>query len=154
MAEDISIIRYEELPRNEDFLQQRLTFTFGRRSNTVSGILRLVQTIVKMLLTTPGTDHFATDTGTILLGLFRRGVSSSSVQLLTMDIMISIQDMERQILDIQAAQPTPDDERLKEIRIINVQYLEVSSEWQVQIAVLSEAGEQVAFDIAPYLKGK
>jgi hypothetical protein len=154
MAEDISIIRYEELPRNEDFLQQRVAFTFGRRSNTVAGILKLVQMIVKMLLTTPGTDHFAVSTGTILLGLFKRGVSKSSVALLTMDIMISIQDMERQILDIQAGLPTPDDERLKEIRIISVQYLEVSGEWQVQISVLSEGGEQVAFDIAPYLKGK
>lgn len=154
MADDISIIRYEELPRNADFLQQRISFTFGRRSKAVSGILRVVQTIVKMLLTTPGTDHFSVDTGTILRGLFRRGVSSASSQLLTMDIIVSIQDMERQILDIQASEPVPDDERLKEIQIINVEYLPADSEWRVQISVLSEAGEQVAFDLAPYLKGE
>jgi hypothetical protein len=154
MSEDISIIRYEELPRSADFLQQKVMFTFGRRSNTVAGILKLVQMIVKMLLTTPGTDHFAVNTGTILQGLFRRGVSKSSVSLLKMDIMISIQDMERQILDIQAGLPTPDDERLKEIQIRGVQYLELSGEWQIQISVLSEGGEEVSFDIAPYLKGK
>lgn len=154
MSEDISIIRYEELPRSGDFLQQRMSFTFGRRSKPVAGILKLVQMLVKMLLTSPGSDHFAVGTGTIIQGLFKRGVSQSSFQLLKMDIMISIQDLERQILDIQAGQPSPDDERLKEIKILNVQYLEVSSEWQIQISVLSEGGEQVAFDIAPYLKGK
>lgn len=154
MSEDISVIRYEELPRSGDFLQQKVSFTFGRRSKPVAGILKLVQLIVKMLLTTPGTDHFSVGAGTILRGLFKRGVSSSSMPLLTMDIMVSIQDMERQILDIQAGDNIPDDERLKEIIIRNVQYLEVSGEWQVQISVLSEGGEQVAFDLAPYLKGQ
>jgi hypothetical protein len=154
MSEDISIIRYEELPRSGDFLQQKVTFTFGRRSAPVAGILKLVQMVVKMLLTTPGTDHFSSDTGTVIQGLFKRAVSSSSFQLLKMDIMVSIQDLERQILDIQAGQPTPDDERLKEIQIRNVQYLEASGEWQIQISVLSEAGEQVAFDLNPYLVGK
>lgn len=135
MSEDISIIRYEELPRSGDFLQQKMSFTFGVRSKPVSGILKLVQMLVKMLLTTPGTDHFATDTGTIILGLFKRAVAQSSFQLVKMDIMISIQDLERQILDIQAGQPVPDDERLKEIQIRNVQFLEQSGEWQIQISV-------------------
>jgi hypothetical protein len=154
MSDDISIIRYEKLPPSGDFLQQKVTFTFGKRSKPVAGILKLVQMLVKMLLTTPGSDHFATDVGTVIQGLFKRAVSASSFQLLKMDIMMSIQDLERQILDIQASQPIPDDERLKEIQIRNVQYLEVSGEWQIQISVLSEAGEQVAFDLDPYLKGK
>ena len=154
MSEDISVIRYEELPRQEDFLQQKVTFTFGVRSKPVSGILKLVQAVIKTLMTTPGADHFATDIGTIILSLFKRGVSQSSFQLLKMDIMVSLQDLERQILDIQAGQPIPDDERLKEIQVRNIQYLEISGEWQIQISVLSEAGEQVAFDLGPYLKGK
>lgn len=154
MADDISIIRYTELPKSGDFRQQKVSFTFGNRSNTVRGILRLVQMVVKMLLTTPGSDHFDASVGTIILGLFKRGVSDSSVQLLKMDIMVSIQDLERQIQDIQAGQPVPDDERLREIQIRNVQFLPESGEWQIQISVLSEAGEGISFDLAPYLTGK
>lgn len=154
MAEDISIVRYEELPPKGDFEQQRLTFTWGKRSKHVIGILKLVQMIVKIILTTPGRDQFATQVGTAVPTLFRRGVSQSSVQLIKMDVMISLQDLERQIQDIQAAQAIPDDERLREIETRRVEYLATSNEWIIEISVLSEAGRGVSFDIAPFLRGK
>lgn len=158
MADDISIIRYEELADSTTsegtFKQQKIQFTFGKRSNTVSGILKLVQMISKMLLTTPGSDFFAANVGTIVKGLFRRGAKPSSIQLLKMEIMVSIQDLERQIQDIQAGEAIPDDERLREIQIRTVEFLPVSGEWTIQISILSEAGEAVAFDIAPFLVGK
>lgn len=156
---DISIFRYTRIKDAFDasgntLQQQKVSFTFGKRSNTVSGILKLVQNLVKMMLTTPGTDNFDASVGTIINGLFKRGVTASSAQLLKMDIMISIQDLERQIHDIQAGLPIPDDERLKEIQIQTVNFDAASGVWQIQIAVLSEAGEGVAFDIAPFLSGK
>lgn len=154
MAEDISVIRYEELPPKNDFEQQRLTFTWGKRTKYVEGVLKLVQMIVKIILTTPGRDHFATQVGTIVPTLFQRGVSQSSVQLIKMDIMISLQDLERQIQDIQAGLAIPDSERLREIETRRVEYLTTSNEWIIELSVLSEAGQGVTFDIAPYLKGK
>ncbi len=158
MPDDISIIRYQELAdkttQEGTFKQQKASFTFGRRSNTVSGILKLVQMVVKLMLTTPGADHFAVDTGTIIKGILKRGVTKSSGQLLKMDIMVSIQDLERQIQDTQAGQPIPDDERLRAIEIRRVDYLPVSGEWLIEISVLSEVGEGVSFDISPYLKGQ
>jgi len=154
MSQDISIIRYTELPQKGAFRQQKVEFTLGKRSNKVTGILKLVQTVVKLLLTTPGTDHFAPDTGTIIPGLVRRGVAKSSVQLVKMNITVSIQDLERQIQDLQASQILPDDERLASIEIRRVEFLDVSTEWIIEISVLSEAGIGVAFDISPFLKGK
>lgn len=153
MSQDISIIRYEELPQKDGFRQQKVSFTFGKRSRTVSGILKLVQMVMKMLLTTPGTDKFAPEIGTDVPGLVRRGVSQASAQGIKMEITTSIQDLERKIQDIQAAQAIPDSERLRSLLIRRVEYLPETAEWIVDLTVVSEAGEGVAFDVSPYLKG-
>lgn len=154
MAEDISVLRYEGLPSEGGFQRHKVSFTWGYRTKPVNGILKLVQMVVKLMLTTPGSDKFFADSGTIVPGLVRRGVSRSSVQLTKMDIMVSVQDLERQIQDIQANQSIPDEERLREIEIRRVEYLEVSAEWEVDITVVSHSGEGVTFDVAPFLKGK
>jgi len=154
MAEDISIIRLTPLKSTDAFKRQSMSFTFGVRTKPVTGILKLVQMIVKLLLTTPGTDKFAIETGTVVPNLLKRGVSSSSDQIIKMDIMVSLRDLESQIQSIQAAESIPDAERLKELTIEKVQFLPASNEWIINIAVLSEAGEGVVFDIAPYLKGQ
>jgi hypothetical protein len=154
MSEDISVIRLTELPNKESFRQQSMSFTFGVRTNTVSGILKLVQMVVKLMLTTPGTDKFAIETGTIVQNLLKRGASANSAQLMKMEITVSLRDLERQINDIQGADSVPDDERLRELNIRRVEFLPASTEWIIEISILSEAGEGVVFDIAPYLKGK
>lgn len=154
MSQDISVVRYEELPQKDGFRQQRVSFTFGKRSRTVTGILKLVQMVMKMLLTTPGTDKFAPDIGTNIPALTRRGVSQGSSDAIKMEITIAIQDLERRIQDIQAAQAIPDNERLRSLLIRRVEYLPASAEWMIDLSVLSEAGEGVAFDVSQYLKGK
>lgn len=148
------VLRYTELPPQEGFARQKVSFTWGVRTKPVSGILRLVQTVIKMMLTTPGTDSFFVESGTILPGLVHRGVSRSSQQLIKMDVAISIQDLERQIQDIQAAESLSDDERLREIRIRRIEYLPASAEWIVDITVISYAGTGVTVDVAPFLRGK
>lgn len=148
------VLRYEELPPKEGFARQKVYFTWGKRTNVVSGVLRLAQTVIKMLLTTPGTDSFYVESGTILPGLVHRGVSRSSQQAIKMDVTISIQDLERQIQDVQAGLAIPDDERLRELRIRKIEYLPVSAEWIVDLTVVSYAGTAITIDVAPYLKGK
>lgn len=154
MSQDISIIRYTELPQKDGFRQQKISFTLGVRSRTVAGILKLVQMVTKMLLTTPGTDHFEPSIGTNIPSLVRKGVSQASSQGIQMEITISLQDLERKIQDIQAGQAIPDNERLRSLLIRRVEYLPASAEWIIDLTVVSEAGEGVAFDIGPYLKGK
>jgi phage baseplate assembly protein W len=154
MSDDISIIRYTELPQKGAFRQQHVDFTFGKRTKTVSGILKLVQMVTKLMLTTPGTDHFSPELGTVIPSLLKRGVSHSSVQVIKMDIMASLQDLERQIQDIQAAEVIPDDERLQDVITRRVEYLPASAEWIIEISISSLAGERVSFDITPYLKGR
>lgn len=154
MAEDISIIRLSQLETVDSIQRQTMGFTFGVRTKPVTGILKLVQMVVKMMLTTPGTDKFAIETGTVVPTLLKKGVSSSSDQIIKMDVTVSLRDLERQIQEIQAAESIADEERLKELNIEKVEFLPASNEWIINIAVLSEAGEGVVFDIAPYLKGQ
>lgn len=154
MGEDISIIRLTPLKSLDSQLRQTMGFTFGVRTKPVTGILKLVQSVVKLLLTTPGTDKFAIQTGTVVPNLLKRGVSSSSDQIIKMDVIVSLRDLESQIQSIQASESIPDDERLKDLTIEKVEFLPASNEWIINIAVLSEAGEGVVFDIAPYLKGQ
>lgn len=153
MSRDLSVIRYTELSAPAGQRRQKMAFTLGARSKPVSGVLKLVQMVVKILLTTPGTDHYAPALGTVLPSLVRRGVSRSSEQVIKMDIAISIQDLERQIQEIQASEAIPDDERLRAIHIRQLQYLEASAEWNLEISVESQAGQGVAFDVTPFLKG-
>lgn len=154
MSEDLSIVRYEELPPKDSFRRQKVGFTLGTRSKKVSGILRLVQLVSKLLLTTPGTDAFRPDLGTVIPLLAKRGVSAASINVIKTDITISLQDLERQIVDLQATEPIPDDERLQEIVIRNVEFVSNISEWIIDLSVLSQAGTEVAFDIGPFLKGQ
>lgn len=154
MSQDLSIIRYEELGIKDNFQQQRVFFTWGKRSNKVSGILRLVQLVIKLLLTTPGTDTFNATLGTVIPSLIKKGISASSVTTIRNDIMISIQDLERQIVNLQAAEAIPDVERLQEIEIRKVEFLETSNEWNIELSVLSEAGQTLSFDLAPFLRGQ
>lgn len=154
MAKDLSIIRYTELAPSLNFRRQKMDFTLGVRSKTVSGILKLVQMVTKMLLTTPGTDLSFPKAGTPIQSLVQRGVTKSNAQTIKMDVMVAIQDVERQIQDFQAAAVIPDDERLQEIQIRNVEYAVESAEWMIEISVLSQAGTGVAFDIGPFLKGR
>lgn len=155
MSQDISIVRYTMLPpKGDGMARQSLEFTWGRRSKYVTGVLRLVQMVVKLILTTPGSDSAYPTAGTIIPSLVKRGVTQDSVQLVKMDIMMALQDLERQIQDIQAALPLNDDERLKQIDIQTVNYTPASAEWQINIAVLSQAGQGVSFDISPYLTGQ
>jgi phage baseplate assembly protein W len=154
MSEDISVVRLTELSDKDSFKQQSMSFTFGVKTKPVSGVLKLVQMVTKLMLTTPGTDKFAIETGTIVQNLLKRAVTSGSAQLMKMEVTVSLRDLERQINDIQGSESIPDDERLKELNIRRVEFLPASTEWIIEISVLSEAGEGVVFDIAPYLKGK
>lgn len=154
MADDISVLRYTELPPQEGYARQKVSFTWGIRTKPVNGILRLVQTVVKTMLTTPGTDSFNIQSGTILPGLVRRGVTKSSEQLVKMDVAVSIQDLERQIQDSQAGESIPDSERLREIVIRRIEFLPAALEWIVDITVISYAGTGVTVDVAPFMRGK
>jgi phage baseplate assembly protein W len=154
MAQDISILRYEQLPPDGEIRRQRVSVTWGTRTKTVNGVLKLAQMVIKLLLTTPGSDPFAPSLGTVIPLLLKRGVTQSSQNALKTDIMTSIQDLERQIFNLQAAEAIPDDERLQELVIRRVEYLTDEAEWAIDLSVLSQAGEQVPLDISPFLKGK
>ena len=154
MSLDLSIIRYEELPPSGPLRRQKISFMLGRRTKFVPGILKLVQSVVKLMLTTPGTDQFFPEAGTVIPALLKRGVSGSSAQLVKMDIGASIQDLERQIQEFQAAEAIPDDERLREIQTRRVEFNADAGEWQIELAVVSEAGQGVTFDVAQLMKGE
>lgn len=152
---DISVLRYEELPQPApQTRQQRVSLTWGKRSKKVTGVLKLVQTVIKLMLTTPGTDKQRPELGTPIQNLFRRGIGRSNVDTVKLDISIGIEDVARQIIDIQSESQIPASERLSSLNIARVEFSFTTNEWFIDVEVLSEAGEGVSVDIAPFLVGK
>lgn len=151
---DMSILRYEKLPQTSPQVQnQKVSFTWGRRSKKVSGILKLAQLVIKTMLTTRGTDLERPDLGTLIPNLIRRGVTRSTLETMRLDITISIEDLERQVVDIQSGVTLPASERLSELEVLRIEYVTETNEWQIDVRVISEAGESVSIDIAPFLVG-
>lgn len=101
----------------------RIDFALGDATGTISGIDRLVQTFVKLLLQTPGTDAFARSLGGGVLKaagklLGKRGASS-----LVSDVQMGVDRVRRQLIAIQANDPyLVDTEKLLYARLLEARY--------------------------------
>jgi hypothetical protein len=94
-------------------------FTFGTRPKKVRGVLRLMQTFLRILLRTPGSNRFHPRSGGGLL----KQVSGLATQQTAADIAIAVQSAKQYLINVQTAERNiPPSERLlsAEIQALNV----------------------------------
>jgi hypothetical protein len=125
-----------------------IRFRIGRTPSKVSGILRLVQVFLKILLTTTNTDIFSPRIGGNALrdvGLtFGKDQGGSIVS----DFIISVRTTQRQIVTVQSRDPSiPRDERLLSANVTSAGYNRQEGALIVSVELTSHAGRSATANI-------
>jgi phage baseplate assembly protein W len=110
-----SVAVYVETSRPEFATDMEIELTQDSRS----GLMRLSQSVVKLLLTTPGSDIFDPTSGGGLERLIR-GVSLDDTALVTGVVNGAVQRTKAQILKSQGSKVLPAEEKLVDLRVVNI----------------------------------
>lgn len=127
-----------------------LRFRIGNMPSKASGILRLTQLFLKVLLTAPGSDIFNQSLGGgALKNLGTTFARSQSGQLVN-DMSISVQTTQKQIAAIQARQANiPADERLLDARLLSASFSPQESALLVSISLTNQTGQPAILNLIP-----
>ena len=118
-------------------------------ASKVSGILRLMQVFLKILLTTPGRDIFAPRVGGNALAPLSMYYSESSAGGIISSIILSVTQTQRQIITIQSQDPTiPPAERLLSATVTNAEFNQEEGALIASISLLSQAGTAATANLA------
>lgn len=137
---DIAVIRLER--QSTPSRGHRQCFTMGDSPIAITGIQCLVQTLVVLMLSAPGSDPLAQSDGIDLLGILQsagRGLDDQRA-----DAIMAYSMLRQQVIDMQSGEEMPDDERLQDLEVLRI-YLDGSRFVHV-LKVTSVAGTTVTFD--------
>lgn len=120
-------------------------WTLGVRPKKVSGVLRLMQTFLRMLLRSPRSNIFAPESGG---GLLRRiGTNIAAVQRdrLSADIAVSVSQTRQYLIRLQTAQRAiPANERLLNAEIVGLTIDPVNTSIYLTILLTTHDGSRSA----------
>lgn len=115
----------------------------------VSGIVRLLQLFIKLLLTTPGTDLYSPDKGAGLQNMVAMAVSGARTNEATAQFTFMVNRVRDQITAMQAqATGIPADERLATAKVVSVDFDKTTSTLRGRIFLATVAGEQALANLA------
>lgn len=118
-----------------------LRFRLGKTTSKVSGILRLVQIFLKILLTTTGTDIFSPRVGGSALRDIGLTFGKDQGGNVVSDFVIAVSNTQRQIQAIQARDPSiPQSERLLSAVVTRAGYNRAEAALVVSVEITSQAG--------------
>jgi hypothetical protein len=154
MSETQLLAEVPELYRNENItavsvLCSSLTFsgksqvslTAGTRIRKVRGILRLLQTFIRILLRTPGSNIFVPRSGGGLLSRVGDNITNYSAA----DAVVSVDSTRTYIVGVQTSNPSiPPSERLLSAEVINVELNRQEGSLHVTVSLTNHAGETAA----------
>ncbi len=127
--------------QNLTFTERSLVeFTFGTRPKKATGTVRLMQTFLRILMRTQGSNIFHRNTGG---GMLRRigGVTNNRA---AADIQIAVNAAKQQIIAAQTpVRALPNNERLLEAEITNLSADPVNTSIYVTIVLTSHSQERV-----------
>lgn len=120
----------------------KMFFEFGRTPTSIQGIQKLVQQVIKFLLTTPGRDLFDPQIGGGFLRQLGRNIPVHQTSSIMTDLAVGISRAQTQIIEAQTGDLTiPADERLLSLDVIDAMVDAKSASIFVAIKVTSAAGE-------------
>lgn len=118
-----------------------VTFTFGTRPKKVFGVLRLMQTFLRILLRTPGSNAFHRRSGGGMLGRIGTNISSMAAA----DIAVAVNTTKTYLIAVQTAERNiPPNERLLNAEIANLNVDEQNTAISVTITLTNHSGQRTA----------
>jgi len=104
-------------------VQSRIRFRLGQDPKKATGLRVMMQMFLKILLTTAGTDAFATRIGGSGLKNIGRNFDVGQSSTIVSDFAIAVRRTEQQIRALQSRQPRlPDDEKLASAKLLNAKF--------------------------------
>jgi hypothetical protein len=104
-------------------VQSRIRFRIGQDPKKATGLRALMQTFLKILFTTSGTDAFVTRMGGSGLRNIGRSFDVGQSSTIVSDFSIAVRRTEQQIKALQSRQPRlPDDEKLAAAKLLNAKF--------------------------------
>lgn len=118
-----------------------LRFRIGDTPGVVSGVLRLLQLFVKILLSEPGSDIFNKQMGGALLRGIGSDYGSDDGDRIRADATVAVDRTARQIISLQSRDGTlPRDERLLNARLVGATFSRASTSLFLSVEVVSQLG--------------
>ena len=131
---DVNIIRINPDTRVVDY-------AFNLFPRKVSGIEAALQLAAKTILTTPGTDIFASDYGGGLLSYAGKNLLANNIARIKADIAYIIDDSKRQIQEEQAIKHIAMSERIKDLTLLGIYFNKEQSGLDIFVTVTVMSGE-------------
>ena len=118
-----------------------IRFRVSKVPGKVSGMLRLVQLFLKVLLTTPGSDIFNRKLGGGALKGLGATFNGSASSAITSDFVVSVQNTVRQVVALQnRTSGTPASEKLLNAKVLRANFSPLESALLVTIELTSYTG--------------
>lgn len=125
-----------------------LKFRLGRSTSKVSGVLKLTQSFLKVLFTTPGYDIFAPRVGASALKNLGVTFGASEGKSIVSDFVIAVATTSRQLLAIQARDTNlPLEERLLSARVSAANYSRQEAALIVSVELTSQTGRSALANV-------
>lgn len=125
-----------------------LRFRISKSPGKVSGILRLVQKFLKILLQSPGSDQFNRSIGGGALRNIGVTFSAQDGGDIVNNLVIAVDTTKRQIISLQSRNPSiPPDERLLSAKIITAGFNKEESAVDVAVMITSQAGRSATANL-------
>lgn len=144
---DYPVIQVEGVVETQDFSTTGLprgvrgvTFTSTRSPLAKTGIFKLIQLAVLLLLRTPGRDLIAPASGGGLKRVLAKPVGPSLLNSLRGEISISVSSTEDQLISEQTGVQLPPEERLRSFVMVSAEFNYEETAWDIIVRLVSEAG--------------
>jgi hypothetical protein len=129
-------------------IRSRLRFRIGKDPKKVTGLRAMMQTFLKILFTTVGTDAFAKKVGASGLKNLGKNFSIGQSSTIVSDFAIAIRMAESQVQSLQSRQPRiPDDERLLSATLLNSKYDPTIGALLARVELISQSGIRAAANL-------
>lgn len=126
----------------------KLFFELGRTPVAIQGIQKLVQQVIRVLLTSQGRDLFDPRLGGSFLSQVGRNISSSRTGSIMTDLALGISRTQTQIVEAQTIDTAiPASERLVSLSVIDALVDQKAAAIFVVIKVVSAAGQNAVADL-------
>jgi len=122
-------------------VQSRVRFRLGQDPKKLTGLKAMIQTFLKILFTTSGSDAFATRLGGSGLRNIGRNFDVGQSSTIVSDFAIAVRRTEQQVKALQSKQPRlPDDEKLAAAKLLNAKFDVRLTALLIRVELIAQSG--------------
>lgn len=112
----------------------------GKRATALQGGGKLMQLVVKCILTTPGRDIFDPDWGVGIKSILPAVATKGTEKDYMPEVSVAISKAQKDIIESQVGSLLTTDEMLESLTIRDLRFNETQLRWELDLAIKSKSG--------------